>query len=61
MKAAMGSDVEREFQAAPHAQFVKRVAQVILDNLLGGTNHLADFAVGLAFPNQRSHLDFFRG
>jgi hypothetical protein len=61
MKAAVGSDIERKFQAAPHAQFVKGVAQIILDDLLGGANHLADFAVSLAFPNQRSDLDFFGG
>jgi hypothetical protein len=57
----MGGDVERKFQAAPDAEFVKGVAQVILDDLLGGANHIADFAIGLAFPNQRSDLDFFGG
>lgn len=61
MKAAMGGDIEGKFQAAPDPEFVKGIAQVVFYYLLGGANHIADFAIGLAFPNQRSDLNFLGG
>ena len=61
MRAAMSSDIERKFQPAPDAQLVKRVAQVILDDLLGSADHIGDFAIGLAFPHQHRDLNFLGG
>ena len=42
-------------------QFVECAAQVVLDDLLGGTNDLSYFAVGQPFPDQHGDLHFFRG
>src|SRR5690349_24822348 len=52
-------DVQRQLEAAPDAQFVKGVAQVVLDDLLSGADDISDLAVGLAFPYQSRHLNFF--
>src|ERR1022692_1185639 len=56
VRAAVGGDIERQFQTAPDAELVKCVAQIILDDLLGGANDVGDFAIGLAFPNQHRDL-----
>jgi hypothetical protein len=61
MKAAVSGDIQGKFQAAPDAKLVKGIAQVVFNDLLGGADHIADFAIGLAFPNQRSDLNFLSG
>jgi len=61
MKAAVSGDIECQFQAAPDAELIKRIAQVVLYDLLGGADHIADFAIGLAFPNQHRDLNFLGG
>src|ERR1700678_500594 len=57
----MAGHVHGYFQAAPDTQFVKSAAQVVLDDLLAGSDDPADFAVGQAFPDQHGDLNFAGG
>ena len=61
MSTAVGGYIESQFQATPHTEFVKGVAQVILYYLLGGTDDRGYFAIGLAFPHQHRDLNFLGG
>jgi len=61
MSAAVRGNIERQFQAAPDAELIKRIAQVVLDYLLGGADDIGDFAIGLAFPDQHRDLNFLGG
>jgi hypothetical protein len=53
--------VECQLQTAPNAQLIKRVAQVIFDDLLSGADDIGNFAIGLAFSNQHGDLNFLGG
>ena len=57
VSTAVGGYIESQFQATPHTEFVKRIAQVILYYLLGGADDRGYFAIGLAFPNQYGDLN----
>src|SRR5579862_2260749 len=59
--ATVSRDIERQFETAPYAELVESVAQVILDDLLGGADHVGNFAIGLVFPNQHCNLIFLGG
>lgn len=54
-------NIEGEFQPGPNAQLVERAAQIIFDDLFGGTHALSNFAVGESFPNQLRNLYFPAG
>jgi hypothetical protein len=58
MLTAVAGHVHGQLEAAPDSHLVEGAAQVILDNLLRGTQELANFAVGETLPNQGSHLRF---
>lgn len=60
-RTSVSRDVEGQFQTAPDAQLIKRVAQVILYDLLGSANYVGNFAIGLTFPNQHRDLNFLGG
>jgi hypothetical protein len=51
--------VHGQLQPAPDSQFVKGTAQMVLDDLLGGANDFADFAIGETFPDQACDLNLF--
>jgi hypothetical protein len=61
MSAAVSGNIESQFQAAPDAELIKRIAQVVLDYLLGSADDIGDFAIGLAFPDQHRDLNFLGG
>jgi hypothetical protein len=54
-------DIECQFKAAPHTEFIEGIAQVILYDLLGSADYIRDFTIGLAFPNQHRDLNFLGG
>jgi len=53
---AVAGNIHCELKPAPDAEFVEGAAQVILNNLLGRSHKLADFAIGKALPDQGGHL-----
>ena len=61
VRAAVSSHIECQFEATPHSEFVKSIAQVILDDLLGSADHISDFAISLPFPHQHRDLNFLGG
>ena len=59
--SAAARNVHSQFQPTPNPNFVECATQVILDDLLAGSDNLADFAISEALPNQNCDLDLLRG
>src|SRR5215470_11689734 len=57
----MAGNVHGQFQATPDPKLVKRAAQMVLNDLLAGTNNSSNLAVGQTLPNQDGNLNLFRG
>src|SRR5258708_35282498 len=59
--APVTGHVHGKSEPAPDAQFVEGAAQMVLEDLLGGTHEPANLAVGKTLPHQGGNLNFFWG
>src|SRR5437868_9124709 len=56
--ATMAGHIHREFQPAPHADFVECITQMVLNHLFRRAHNAADLAIGESLPYQDGDLNF---
>jgi hypothetical protein len=61
ISAPVAGHIHCEFQASPDSQLVECAAQMILDDLLGGSHESPDLTIRQALPNLLRDLNFFFG
>ena len=54
--AAVTCHVQGKFEPAPNSQLVKSSPQIILYDLLGGSDHFGDIPISQTLPNKGSDL-----
>jgi hypothetical protein len=55
----MAGNLHRQLETAPISEFVERVAEMILDDLLGRAHQVADLPIRKTLPNQGGYLNLF--